>query len=42
MIKRSNINRRMIERRKQDIPVEFNRRILSERRAGEDRRKNFA
>ncbi len=42
MIKRSNIDRRVIERRKQSIPIVFNRRILSKRRTGEDRRKNFA
>ena len=38
MIKRSNIDRRVIERRKQSIPIVFNRRILSKRRTGEDRR----
>ena len=42
MIKRSNIDRRLVERRKQDIPVEFDKRILAERRSGEDRRKHFA
>ena len=42
MIKRNNINRRMTERRKQDISVESDRRMLSNRRLGEDRRKHFA
>lgn len=42
MIKRNNINRRAEERRKQDLPVEFERRIVSERRSGEERRDNFA
>ncbi len=41
MIKRDSDNRRAIERRKRDIPVKFDRRILSERRLGEDRRNNF-
>ena len=42
MIKRNNANRRTEERRKQDIPVEFERRISSERRSGEERRDNFS
>ena len=39
MIKRSNIDRRIAERRKQVIPIELDRRMLSDRRSGVDRRK---
>lgn len=42
MIKRNNINRRAVERRKQEIPVEFDRRISSERRSGIELRDNFS
>ena len=41
MIKRNSVNRRAIERRKQDIPVKLDKRILFERRIGEERRNNF-
>lgn len=39
MIKRSGINRRQYDRRQRNIPVEIERRFLTDRRSGIERRK---
>lgn len=39
MIKRSRINRRQLDRRQRNIPVEMERRFLKDQRSGIERRK---
>ena len=39
MIKRSGINRRQYDRRQRNIPVEIERRFLTDRHSGIERRK---